>query len=51
MCIQKLLILIEMIYSGIKVMGLCVAYHLTMIVNLRKVETTRNPTACAAESR
>lgn len=47
LCIQKLLIPIEMIYSGIKLMVLCAAYHLTMVMNLENAETTRNPTTCA----
>lgn len=36
MCIQKLFIIIKMMYSGIKLMVLCIAYHFRMRVSALK---------------
>lgn len=48
MCIQKLFILIKMMYSGIKVMVFCIAYHLRMRVDALRGRSLRNPTSHAA---
>lgn len=50
MCIQKLFILIKMMYSGIKWMVLCVAYHFRMRVNALKGRSHEKPATHVAKN-